>query len=65
VGGAEDAELPETFAMDIWLAEDGAWPVRMSLQASGQDDEGNPIDVEVFMEFRDINDPSIEIEVPI
>jgi hypothetical protein len=61
----EEGELPETFAMDLWLAEDGNWPVRMSFEASDQDEEGNPVEIEIFMELRDINDPDIEIEAPI
>jgi hypothetical protein len=64
-GELGNGEPPETFAVDLWLAEDGNWPVRMSFQASGQDSEGNPIDMEISVEFRDINDPGIEIEAPI
>ena len=62
LGGAED--LPNEFNMDVWMAEDGDWPVRMSFEASGEDDEGQPLSFEIFIEFKDFNDSSITIEPP-
>lgn len=60
----EDGELPKQFTVDIWLAEDGGWPVKLQLTASNTDEAGQPVSLDLFMEFRDINDPSIEIEPP-
>jgi hypothetical protein len=57
-------ELPEAFVMDVWLAEDGDWPVRMSFKASGKDDQGQDLSFEIFIEFKDFNDKGIEIEPP-
>jgi hypothetical protein len=64
LGGTEDLGLPEEFTMDVWLAEDGDWPVRMSFVTSGEDDEGQSLSFEVTVEFKDFNDSSIEIEPP-
>ncbi len=57
--------LPQNFVADLWLTRDGSWPIRLHITASDTDEEGRPIDLELFMEFRDINDPSIEIEPPL
>lgn len=65
LGGTEDlGQLPDEFNMDVWLAEDGDWPVRMSLAASGEDDEGQPLSFDISIEFKDFNDSSIKIEPP-
>lgn len=65
LGGTEDlGELPDEFEIDIWLAEDGDWPVRMSFKASGEDDQGQDLSLEMSFEFKDFNDSSIKIEPP-
>jgi len=65
LGTTEDmAGVPEEFSVDIWLAEDGDWPVRLNLEASGEDDEGQPLSFEISFEFKDFNDSSIKIEPP-
>ena len=66
-GEVESAEeMPEsaTVAMDIWLAEDGDWPVRMEAEIGYTDEEGQSFSFDLFMEVKDINDPGIEIEPP-
>jgi len=65
LGGTEDLGLPEEFTMDVWLAEDGDWPVRMSFVTSSEDDEGQSLSFEILVEFKDFNDSSIKIEPPI
>ena len=65
LGGADDlGDLPDEFNMDVWLAEDGDWPVRMTFAASGEDDEGQSLSFDVSIEFKDFNDSSIKIEPP-
>ncbi|MDP2857405.1 MAG: zinc-ribbon domain-containing protein [Bacillota bacterium] len=65
LGGTEDlGELPEEFVMDVWLAEDGNWPVRMDLVGSDQDEQGQPLSLEMSIEFKDLNDSTITIEPP-
>ena len=63
--GGSGASLPQRFLVDLWLARDDRWPVRLQIVASDTNEEGQPIGLELFMEFRDINDPSIEIEPPL
>jgi len=65
LGGTEDlSQLPDEFNMDVWLAEDGDWPVRMSLSASGKNDNGEPLSFDISIEFKDFNDSGIKIEPP-
>jgi hypothetical protein len=66
LGSTEDlGELPKEFNMDVWLAKDGDWPVRMSVAASSEDDQGQPLSFDILIEFKDFNDGSIKIEPPI
>lgn len=64
LGTEAETELPTDFAVDVWLAEDGDWPVRLQVKAADEEDSGQPVSLELFMEFTDINDRSIEIEPP-
>lgn len=63
--GVEDMPESAIGTMDVWLAEDGNWPVRVEGEVSYTDEQGRSISLEVFMEIKDINDPDIEIEPPI
>jgi len=63
--GAEEMPESATGTMDVWLAEDGNWPVRVEGEVSYTDEEGRSITFDVCMEIKDINDPDIEIEPPI
>jgi len=60
-GGLSD--LPENFDISLWLAEDGKWPVRLVMSASGVV-EGNDMSFEMSMDVTDVNDKDIEIEPP-
>lgn len=62
--GYGDRELPRRFAVEVWLAREGGWPVRLRIAAADQDEGGQPMGLELFMEFRDVNDPGIRIEPP-
>ena len=64
--GAEDVEgLPEdvTFDIDIWLAEDGGWPVKTIFKFSGEQD-GQEISFQLEANVTDVDDPDIKIEAP-
>ncbi len=52
------AEVPSRYQVDLWLAKDGRWPLRLQV-GDRETDEG------FFMELRDINDPGISIEPPV
>ncbi len=64
LGTSAEDELPQRFQVDLWLARDGRWPVRLRIAATESGGEGQPAGLELFMEFQDINDPSIEIDPP-
>lgn len=61
----EFEDAPEEVTLDLWLAKDGNWPVRMEAEASGEDEEGNEVSLSIFMEVKDLNDSDIKIEPPI
>lgn len=61
----EDQEdLPEEFDIDLWLAEDGGWPVRVTMTARGAMDGGEEINLDFSLDITDVNDPDIKIEPP-
>jgi hypothetical protein len=62
-GGLED--LPEDFNLSLWLAEDGGWPVRVTVTAQGVVDGGEELNIDLSMDVTDVNDPDIEIEPPV
>jgi hypothetical protein len=64
LGRSGEEGLPSEFGVDVWLERDDGWPVRLQITASDTDEEGRPISEQWFMEFSDINDPTIEIEPP-
>jgi len=64
LGANGAADLPESFQVDVWLAKDGHWPVRLIVE-SRDAEQGQAIgSLSVSMEIRDINDPGIIIEPP-
>jgi hypothetical protein len=65
LGTNGEAGLPEEYQIDVWLAREGRFPVRLQLGAEDKDEQGNPISLSLFMEFRDLNDPGIQIEPPV
>jgi len=65
LGTNGDTRLPQAYQIDLWLAREGRFPVRLQLGAEDKDEQGNPISLSLFMEFRDLNDPGIQIEPPV
>jgi hypothetical protein len=63
-GDTTSSDLPENLSLDLWLAKDGGWPVKMVLSASG-DTTGGTVDVKMTTDITDVNDPNIKIEPPI
>jgi hypothetical protein len=61
---AKEGELPPTFHATLWLAEDGAWPVRLVILASGPFNN-EMVTVEYTLDITDVNDPTITIEPPL
>ncbi len=63
LGRSGEEGLPSEFGVDVWLERNDGWPVRLEIAASDVQD-GQPISLELFMEFSDIDDPAINIEPP-
>jgi hypothetical protein len=57
-------DLPEDSSMDLWLAEDGGWPVRLTMTAQGVMDNGNEMSLDFSMDVTDVNAADIDIEPP-
>jgi hypothetical protein len=58
------ANLPEEFSVDLWLAEDGGWPVRVTMTARGTMNGSDEMSLDFSMDITDVNDPNISIEPP-
>lgn len=48
---------------EVWLAEDGNWPVRL-VHSTAYEVEGEHLSTHTFWEVSDLNDPAIVIEPP-
>jgi ABC-type glycerol-3-phosphate transport system substrate-binding protein len=65
--GAESdmAILIRAMDVEVWLAEDGGWPVRMDIQGSGLYADGRELLIHVHVDVQDVNDKDIKIEPPV
>lgn len=60
-----DAEdLLQEGTVDLWLAKEGNWPVRMEGEFTLEYGEIGDPTMSMFMEVKDLNDPGIKIEPP-
>ncbi|MGD0204844.1 MAG: hypothetical protein ABSB57_00100 [Dehalococcoidia bacterium] len=53
--------------VDLWLAEDGGWPVRMEIRSSGVFSDGSELRelrLELIVDLRDVNSDEIKVEPP-
>jgi len=57
-------DVPVETKMDLWLTEDGGYPVRVVIDARGTDAEGREMSVQLELNVTDLNDPGVEIEPP-
>lgn len=64
LGTGDSSSLPQSFQVELWLARQGGWPARLKINASDTDEQGHPMSIDLFMEFRDVNDPGIAVEPP-
>lgn len=58
-------DVPAQGTVDLWLAEDGAWLVRGEVDLSWEYDEMGNMNLSMFVEVKDLNDPDIKIEAPV
>ena len=63
--GPDATDLPDDLTFDVWLAQEGLWPVQVSFAARDTDASGNSVELNLDMQVRDVNDPGILIEPPI
>jgi hypothetical protein len=62
-GGTEETGDIDTMNLEMWLAEDGGWPVRLRVHVAGTDESGQHFDAKLNMDLTDVN-KDIEIEPP-
>lgn len=63
--GPDAGDVPDELTFDLWLAQDGLWPVQFSFAARDTDASGRSVELSLDMQVRDVNDPGILIEPPI
>jgi len=59
------AILMQTMDAEVWLAEEGGWPVKMDLQSKGLYVDGHQLQIRIHVELSDVNDKDIKVEPPI
>jgi hypothetical protein len=64
LGTGSEASLPDKYAVGVWVARDGRFPMRLNVAAEDVDNQGRPVGLTLFMEFRDVNDSGITVEPP-
>ena len=56
--------LLTTYDIEVWLAEDGDWPVRMTAKSTGTYPSGRELTMEISLDIADVNSDDISIEPP-
>jgi len=62
-GSTEDMGNIDELSLDMWLAEDGGWPVRLRAHVAGSDESGQEFEAKLEMDITDVNE-EIEIKPP-
>jgi hypothetical protein len=62
-GGTEEMGDIDEMDLEMWLAEDGGWPVRLRVHVAGTDESGQEFDAKLEMDVTDVN-KDIEIKPP-
>jgi hypothetical protein len=62
-GGTEETGNVDEMSLEMWLAEDGGWPVRLRVHVAGTDDTGQDYDATLDMDVTDVNS-DIDISPP-
>lgn len=63
--GGDEAQLIETVTVDVWIAENANYPVKVLVKGVGDYPDGSQILSEVGYEISDINATDIEITPPV
>jgi len=62
-GGTGDMGDIDEFSLDLWLAEDGDWPVRMRANVAGTDETGKDFRAKLELDVTDVNE-DFDIKAP-
>ncbi len=62
-GGTEEMGDIDELSLEMWLAEDGGWPVRLRVNVEGTDESGQEFKAKLEMDVTDANE-DIEIKPP-
>lgn len=62
-GSTEGMGEIEELSLDLWLAEDGGWPVRLRAEVAGTDEAGQEVAAKLEMDITDVNE-DIDIKPP-
>ncbi|MGQ9571808.1 MAG: hypothetical protein ACUVV3_01250 [Dehalococcoidia bacterium] len=62
-GGTEEMGNIDDLNLEMWLAEDGGWPVRVVAHIAGTDEDGQEFEADLEMNITDVN-KSIDIKTP-
>lgn len=62
-GGTEETGDVDEMDLEMWLAEDGGWPVRLRVHVAGTDETGQEYDAKLDMDVTDVNE-DIDISPP-
>ena len=62
-GGTEEMGNIDDLSLEMWLAEDGDWPVRLRVHVAGTDESDQKFDAKLEMDITDVNE-EIDIEPP-
>ena len=60
---AAGSNLPENFVLDLWVAEDGNYPAKMTMKASGTQ-AGPRFNLDFDINLLDVNDRTIRVDQP-
>lgn len=65
-GAGSDLDiLFEKLDVDLWLAEEGNWPVRVDIRSSGLYGDGRELRAHLLLDIRDANSGDIRVEPPL
>jgi hypothetical protein len=62
-GGTEEMGNIDDLSLEMWLAEDGDWPVRLRVHVAGTDESDQKFDAKLEMDITDVN-KEIDIKAP-
>jgi len=62
--GVEEELRDVSEAFDLWVAENGGWPVRVSITVQGTTGDGSQVKLDFTLDVTGANDPTIVVQPP-